>query len=160
MTSDRELNLYYVIEPEAAGHWGEKSVVTDRSVHPLVISKLHYRFDGWSGDVLLTSSPVYIITCEAMKKLQEINPTGASFDNVEITTSEQFQHFHPNLKLPEFAWLKVDGKVGHDDFGIVPYRNIRAISYPEMRMVISGRVLNILKPLGIAHADMNEYVPR
>lgn len=152
---------YYVIEPEVAGGWGDNIVVADRSVHPPSISRLHYEFHGWPSDVLLKGFGVYIVTREAMKKIQIINATGASFDKVEVSTSatfEAFQKLHTGSKLPEFVWLKVVGQAGYDDFGIIPYRNINSISYPELRLVISERVLDVLRPMGLAYAVVNEYV--
>ena len=148
---------YYVIEPEVAGSWAENTVVADRSVHPPQITKLHYEFDGWDGDAIAESFPVYLVTREAMEKILQIKPTGVSFDDVEVTTSDQFRHFYPNLKLPEFVWLKVEGQAGHDDFGIVPYRDINAIADPELCLVISQRILDILAALGITYADVREY---
>lgn len=43
---------YFYIEPEVAGGLGRNTVM-NRAVHPPVVSKLHYHFDGWLGDVLL-----------------------------------------------------------------------------------------------------------
>ncbi len=139
---------YCVIRPEVAGGWGEHTVVHDRSVHPPILSKLHYEFDGWLGDVLLTSFPVFIIAESAKKKLEAIGATGVKFDEVEVSTSEQFRDIYPDRKLPKFVWLKADGKAGHDDFGIAPI----------CRLVISKRALDVLRSLGISHARVEEFI--
>src|SRR5262249_34584493 len=68
--------------------------------------------------------------------------TGVSFDEVEITTSEQFRELYPNRRLPNFVWLKADGKPGHEDFGIAS----------DLRLVVSGRALALLKSHGFSHA--------
>jgi hypothetical protein len=52
---------YFQIAPEVAGGWGRNTVM-DRSIHPPHVTKLHFEFDGWLGDVLLESFPCYIIT--------------------------------------------------------------------------------------------------
>jgi len=70
---------YYYIEPEVAGGLGNDTVM-NRSVHPPVVTKLHYQFDGWLGDVLLESSPCFIVTELAKQKLQDARLTGATFD--------------------------------------------------------------------------------
>jgi hypothetical protein len=92
---------FYIIEPEVAGGLGENTVM-DRTTHPPKVSKLHYKFDGWLGDVLLESIPCYIATKEVVQKLKIIHPTGVDCCNVEITSSEQFHDIQPNSKLPEF----------------------------------------------------------
>jgi hypothetical protein len=48
----------------------------------------------------------------------------------------------PEQKLPSLVWLKVDGKAGHDDFGIAE----------DHWLVVSERVLDVLRPLGISNA--------
>jgi hypothetical protein len=138
---------YFFIEPEVAGGLGKKTIM-DRSVHPPIVSKLHYQFDGWLGDVLLESFPCFIVTEAAKKKLQSVGATGIKFDEVEVTTSEQFQEIYPNRQLPKFEWLQIEGKPGKDDFGIAQ----------DGRLVISQQMLEELRGLGISHAIIAEYV--
>src|ERR1700761_8143846 len=107
---------YFYIEPEVAGGLG-KSTIMNRGVHPPIVNKLHYHFDGWLGDQLLESFPCFIATEIAKQKLQEGGFTGIDFDRVEITVSKQFLELYPNRQLPNFVWLKVVGAVGLDDFG-------------------------------------------
>ena len=77
---------YFYIQPEVAGGFGENTVL-DTSVHPPIVSRLHYELDGWLGDVLLETFPCFIITKDAKTKLQSIGATGIRLDDVEITTS-------------------------------------------------------------------------
>lgn len=137
---------YYQIEPEVAGGFGDNTVI-DRSSGRMVVRKLNYEFDGWLGDALLESCPCFIITEDAKRKLQSIGATGIKFDKVEVTTSEEFKDFYPNKQLPKFVWLQIDGKPGQDDFGIG--------SGPGL--VVSGRVLEALKDLGISNALVTDY---
>lgn len=51
------------------------------------------------------------------------------------------------VKLPPFVWLKVDGKAGHDDFGLAE----------DHRLVVSESVLDALRPLGISHALIEPF---
>jgi hypothetical protein len=81
---------YFLIEAEVAGGFGPNTVL-DRSVHPPIVNRLHYQFDGWLGDVLLESFPSFIVSGDARNKLLESDVTGARFDEVEISTSEQFR---------------------------------------------------------------------
>ena len=77
-----------------------------------------------------------------MRALVAIGATGATFDEVEVTTSDVFEELQPDQKLPRFVWLKVMGHAGHDDFGMSK----------DYRLVVSERVLEALKPLGISNA--------
>jgi hypothetical protein len=140
---------YYTVEPEAAGGWGENTVLADGTVHPPRVSRLHYRFDGWLGDVVLESFPCYIVTEEARRNIEDIRATGVRFDQVETTTSEEFDKTHPGLRLPRFLWMKIDGQAGKDDFGVAPA--------PDFRLVVSQRILDVLNHLGIAHASIEPF---
>ncbi len=137
---------YYRVEPEVAGGFGEHTII-DRSSGKMVVRKLHYEFDGWHGDVLLTSTPCFIITEGTKRKLQSIGATGVRFDVVEVTTSEKFQELYPNQKLPKFVWLQIEGKPEEDDFGIDQHYGI----------VISERALKVLEGLGISNALVTPF---
>jgi hypothetical protein len=139
---------HYTVEPEVAGGWGENTVA-DVTVHPPRVSRLHYRFDGWLGDVVVESSPCYIVTEEARRNIEDIRATGVRFDQAEITTSEEFEETHPGLRLPKFVWMKIDGLAGKDDFGIAPA--------PDFRLVVSQRILDMLNRLGLAHALIEPF---
>lgn len=140
---------YYDIEAEVGGGWGKNTVVADRSVHPPRVSRLHYEFNGWLGDAILESFPCYIVTEEAKNKIEAIGATGVKFDDVEISTSEEFDDFCGDRQLPKFAWLRIEGQAGQDDFGVSPA--------PILRLVISQRVLDVLRPLGISHAQITPF---
>jgi hypothetical protein len=139
------MNFFY-IEPEVAGGLGDKTVM-DRRTHPPIVSKLHYHFDGWLGDALLESFPCFIVTEEARRSIEETRLTGARFDQVEVTTSEQFEELYPTLRLPKFQWLRVEGKVGEDDFGLAP----------DARLVVSERALDVLREVGLSHAEVSDF---
>lgn len=134
---------YYKLEPEVAGGWGE-NIVVDRSVHPPVVHELHYEFDGWLGDELLTSFPVYIVTEDLKERLLSISATGCLFEKVEISKSEFFLELHPNMDLPSFVWLKPVGTPGVDDIGYSKDRKI----------VVSEKVLTTLKEGSLKHCDI------
>jgi hypothetical protein len=138
---------YFNIEPEVAGSSEGDNSVMDRSVHPPIVSRLHYVFDGWLGDVLLTSFPCFIVTEGAKNKLMESGVTGVHFADVEITTSELFREIYPGRKLPRFAWLQVTGRAGQDDFGLVANK----------RLVVSERALDALKGLQLIHALIEPF---
>ena len=136
----------YQAEPEVAGGFGENTII-DRTSGKMVVRKLHYEFDGWDGDVLLTSSPSFIVTELAKKELESIGATGIRFDKVEVTTSELFRELYPNLQLPKFVWLQIEGKPGRDDFGIGQRYGV----------VVPDRALEVLKELGMSNALISPF---
>ena len=69
------------------------------------------------------------------------------FADVEVTASELFHRLQPNTKLPSFVWMKIQGRPGHDDFGMAP----------NHELVVSERVLDALKPLGISNALIEPF---
>jgi len=140
---------YYFVEPEVPGGWGDNTIVLDHTVHPPIITKLEFEFDSLPEDVLMTSFPVYLLKRDAKPDLAAIRPTGVNFDKVRVTKSEEFRYFFPRHKLPEVVWLKIIGKAGHDDFGIAPA--------PDLRLVVSGRVMSLLMRFGISHATIEDY---
>lgn len=140
------MKSYFYIEPEVAGGLGDHTV-RDVSVHPPIITKLHYEFQGWLGDVLLESFPCFIVTEAAKSALLEIGISGVILTPVEVSTSDLFEEMQPDQKLPPFVWLKVNGDAGRDDFGIAR----------DYRLVVSERVLDALKPLGISNALIEPF---
>jgi hypothetical protein len=132
---------FYVVEPEVAGGFGKHTVI-DRSSGKMVVQKLHYQFDGWLGDELLESAPSYIASERMAHEIERAQLTGVRFDDVEVTTSDQFRELYPDRQLPKFIWLKVEGNAGHDDFGIAP----------GLRLVVSERALELLKKIGFSNA--------
>ena len=142
----QSITKFFCIEPEVAGGLG-KNTVMDRNVHPPVVDKLHYQFDGWLGDVLLESFPCFVVTEHAKQALNEAKFTGIAFDEVEITTSEQFTEFYPTRTLPRFAWLKVLGRIREEDFGLTS----------DGRLVASERAVRLLSVLGNSNALVTEY---
>jgi hypothetical protein len=136
----------YYVEPEVAGGLGERTVM-DRGVHPPSVKRLHYQFEGWLGDVLLESCPAFIVTEKAKEALLGLGATGATFDLVEVTVTDQFEELYPGRKLPPFAWLKPEGDPGRDDFG----------KTADGRLVVSQRALNVLRELGISHALVQPF---
>ncbi|MET3577650.1 hypothetical protein ABID19_000665 [Mesorhizobium robiniae] len=137
---------YFYIKPDVAGGIG-RGTIMDTSVHPPVVSKLIYQMEGWFGDVIITTFPCFLVVAEVKQALQNIGFSGANFAHAEITKSEDFLELQPHVELPQFVWLKVDGKAGHDDFGIAG----------DLRLVISKRVLDLLDDFGIPSATVEPY---
>ena len=138
---------YFYLEPEVAGGFGEGSVL-DTSVHPPRVERLHYEFDGWLGDDLLTSFPCYIVTDRLKNELQRSELTGYELDRVKVTKSEFFGDMHPDAPpLPRFHWLKITGRAGIDDFGMAK----------DHRLVVSERALRVLRYGQLSDCEIVEF---
>lgn len=137
---------YFYVEPEVAGGLGERTVM-DRSAHPPIVNRLHYQLEGWLGDAILESFPAFVVTEDAKESLLGIGVTGATFDDVEVTVTDQFEELYPGRKLPLFAWLKPEGKAGRDDIGAAA----------DGRLVLSQRALDTLSSLGISNALVEPF---
>ncbi|HWV15050.1 MAG TPA: hypothetical protein VN030_06420 [Cellvibrio sp.] len=136
---------YFLIESEVAGGLGEHTKM-DTSTHPPLVSELHYVFEGWSDDALLTSFPCFIVTSKAKQLFEEAQFTGLSFDVVETSKSDNFIELYPAKVIPEFSWLKISGGAGVDDFWI-----------DKNCLIISERVLDVLLELGLQEAIITEF---
>jgi hypothetical protein len=137
------MTAYFRLSPEVAGHWGEHTIEDD-SVHPPKVNRLHYEFDGWLGDELLTSIATFIVTDRLRQKIEAANLLGYAFDSVEISVSDQFIDLYPEVSLPEFSWLKITGTAGKDDFGMGD----------DHHLVVSGKALKILQTCTLEQCEV------
>ncbi|WP_052518354.1 hypothetical protein [Archangium violaceum] len=112
------------------------------SAHPPEVSHFHHRFEGWLGDELLEVFPCFLVSSLLAKALQEAGLAGFSLDDVEVSTSPEFQELYPGRPLPEFRWLKITGKDRDADFWLTP----------DFRLEVSSRTLEVLRRFKMAHA--------
>lgn len=130
---------YYTLEPDVPG-----SVADPRSIiqNYDTIQSIHYIFDCWPEDDILTSYPVYIVRKNLAKEFGNSNLTGFSIKACEVSKGKQFAIASPGCgKLPLYEWLHVSGRAGIDDFGIT--QNLRlAISESVVDTLIEFRVSN------------------
>ncbi len=98
---------------------------------------------------MLESFPCFIVTDNLFKELIKNKLTGKIFDKVFVTTSDKFRDLNPQtLSLPNFHWLKVNGKAGVDDFGLSV----------DHELVISEKVWSVLQRFKIERADFEEFI--
>jgi hypothetical protein len=134
---------YFLLEPEVAGELGPETIM-DSSVHPPAVAVLHYELSGWLGDDLLESFPCFIVTDRCRRALETGGVSGCAFAPAKVTVSETFSELYPGRALPDFIWMKVNGRAEEDDFGLSS----------DYRLVISDRALRILEELQISHCDV------
>ena len=129
-----------------AGALGDRTVV-DTSVHPPDVARLHYEFEGWLGDPVVESFPCFVATRLLADAAERAHLSGVRWDDVDVSRSDQFRARYPDRPLPGFRWMRVRGKAGVDDFGLVA----------DHRLVVSERALDLLRAQGTRHAAVEEY---
>jgi hypothetical protein len=127
--------LFFILEPEVAGGWGDRTEYVPRSGNLPLVTRLDYEFFGWLGDELLGSSSYFIVTEQLKKTMEKYHGTGYSFSDVIISKSEVFLEEFPGMKLPPFVWLKIHGVAMVDDVGMGP----------RGRLVVSEEMLKEMK---------------
>ena len=111
--------MYYKLDPEVVGHIGPDTIM-DTSTHPPILHALHYEFDGWPEDDLITAHQCFMVTKNMQDLLESASASGCSFGHVKISTSEEFrelEELHLPRTLPQFSWLRITGIAQRDDFG-------------------------------------------
>jgi hypothetical protein len=152
------------LSPEVAGGWGPETVVANQdainsgTARVSVITDLEYMFDGWLGDALLTSFPVYLVTDELARDLTREELSGIQLEAVKISTSEEFDELQSDTKLPQFRRLMPQGKVK-----LTGNNRIKSWSGHDMclneqaDLIVTERCLNILRRHGIDNCEV-EYL--
>lgn len=136
---------HYILDPEVSGGLGPHTKM-DTSVHPPVVTELHYEVDAWLGDDLIQSFPCYLVSDRLASRLEEIRATGVKFAPAEVTTSDSFGK-PDDRDLPTFKWMKVVGKPGADDLGLTP----------DARLVVSEAILGEMKKFRLNHCIVEEF---
>jgi hypothetical protein len=138
---------YYIVIPEVPCSWG-KNIKVDIDKHPPIVKKLHIEFDGWLGDDLITTFPVYAVTENLKSAIEIANLTGVFFESLEMSISETFVELYgQEKKLPTFFWAKINGQTG-DDFYL----------QNDYDLIISENTLDVFKNSSISNAEFFEQI--
>jgi hypothetical protein len=129
--------MHYLVEPDVAGELGPGTEM-DTSVHPPIVSRLEYLFQGWYGDELIESFPCYLATAALVGRLQAHGLTGYRAAEVLITVSPEMRELQPDAALPSFVWLQIVGTRGVDDFALA--EDYRLVVSPAAMSVLQGSI--------------------
>jgi len=140
------MDRFFSLEPEVAGGWGDRTDA-DTSVHPPVVSHLHYEFHGWLGDELVESFPCYLVTEALGTTISRAGLSGCSLSRAEVTCSQDFTELQPDTKLPAFKWLRISGIAGQSDLGLSS----------EHLLVISEQALQVIGTHSISNCAVAEW---
>lgn len=69
--------------------------------HPPIVTHLHYEFEGWSGDDLLTTFPEFIVTENLARALERSGLTGFRLTPVETSAGGMWLQMHEDRPLPD-----------------------------------------------------------
>lgn len=97
---------YYLLEPEVAGGIGDMSEITYKDGMIDEVKFLHYEFDGWLGDELLTTTPCFIVTESLMGDIISSGLEGAEFKTIHMSLSEEFLDLYGKMEIPKFVEIK------------------------------------------------------
>lgn len=135
---------YYVVEPECPGHLGDETEIDVTSTPVRVTSRTaHIEFDGWLGDDLLSTHPIFLGTMRLAQALESSFSGLVSVrKDVKITTSAEFLEFFPDVQLPPLLRLEFSGTAFTDDVGLTP----------KGELVVSAKALAWLRQFRIDQA--------
>lgn len=136
--------MFYKLDPEVAGHFGLGTKL-DASTHPPIVRSLHYVFDGWLGDELLTAFPCFIVTEHMRQLIESANPSGCTFEAVAISKSDLFEELHAERRLPQFSRLLIEGIAHRDDLGTTATGG---------SIIVSDRLLQVMKRGRLDHCEI------
>ncbi len=136
----------YLIEPEVPGSLAENTLA-NFDVHPPIIEKLHFQFDGWLGDDLLTSFPCFLVSERLAMALRSSQLSGYNLEVAEISSSDVFEELYPECTLPRFSWFQVSGTIDEDDFSVTD----------TGLLLVSERAMVLLQKYQLKNADVVEY---
>jgi hypothetical protein len=142
----RLIIMYKYIEPEVPASLGERTTL-ETNVHPPIVHTLDFQFERWLGDCLMECFPCFVVIESARKALENIKATGVYFVDMLISKGDNWDELYPGRALPKCYWAKIDGIVGQDDFGVAP----------DLRLVVSDRVIETLKPFGLKQAVLENF---
>lgn len=144
---------YYCLSPQSAGDLGDNSITGDLRERPPQVFKFHLQLERWPKDDLIDAFATYACTKRLAKALTERELTGFELDTVEVTFEKQFHiwaSLHENETVPDFLWLKITGKPGFDDFGMIK-------GPCPMPLVVSERALKVMNQFSLSVCDVEEY---
>jgi hypothetical protein len=132
---------FHVVEPEVAGYLGPESVI-DWRTRPPTVTAVEYTFEGWLGDQILESYPVFVATRGLVDILQARSLSGYVARAAKASWSEQARLLRDNLPEVDLRWLDIVGAEKVDDFGLDS----------QARLVVSDRALEALVRGGMMNA--------
>lgn len=103
----------YVLEPLVAGQLGDGTLL-DASTHPPVVSRVQYVLDAPTGEDMIESFPVFLVSEALGSALRAAGFDGFSLDDVETVPSGEYTAVHGQGPHKEYRWLRVEASKSAD----------------------------------------------
>lgn len=109
-----------------------------------------YVFDAWLGDDLVRAYPIFLATTRLKDALETLpQPAGFLSTRVNVARSPFFRRHHPQLRLPTFWALEVQGQPGVHPLGLTR----------DGSLVVSPAALDCLVQHSVRHATFAQFGP-
>lgn len=144
---------YYLLKPEIAGELGDSSEIVYEEGRIKEVIFLEFVFRGWLGDELLKARPCYIVTKDIMDSFIDNGITGAKFEDIMLSFSEDFfDMYEDTSKVPPFVRLMPVNKVDGIDSNMVEDIYLDKCN----RLVVSEKAMKILEEHRIDNCDIEQ----
>ena len=144
---------YYLLQPEIAGELGDSSEITYEDGRVKEVQFLEFVFTRWLGDEILKARPCYIITKDIMNSGIEDGITGAKYEEIKVSFSEDFLDMYENMSdMPMFVRLLPINKIDNLE------ENMEEDIYFDKynRLVVSEKTMKILEKYRIDNCDVEK----
>lgn len=151
----------FMIEPEVAGELGENTIYENyddvvNEGERAKISHLHFVFYGWLGDDILETTPCFLVSEKLKETIEKSDLSGYEFENIEVTLSEEFLEIYPDVIVPSFYRLLPKGTIKVEDDKYSDWDNMDFSVTEKDYLVVSEKVMDLLKNFQIENADITE----
>lgn len=144
---------YFLIQPEIAGELGDNSEIIYENGRIKEVKFLEFIFTGWLGDEILKARPCYIITKNIMDSFISNGITGAKYEDIKMSFSEDFLDIYEDVSdVPLFVRLRPISKIDELEEGMD--EDIYLDKYN--RLVVSEKVMRILEKYRINNCDVEQ----
>jgi hypothetical protein len=113
------------------------------------ITRMVFAYDYWNPDPIFQDIGYFFVTRSTAAALAGADLTGYSLEDVPTVKSKDYDDSLSPREPEPVSWLKIHGEAGKDDFGI----QLRA------HLIVSERVLELLRRQGLQRAEVLEYDP-
>lgn len=144
---------FFAILPEAAGQMGNSCIHGEITERPVEIIHADFEFQFWPHDDLLCGFYIFACSKSLAESLVTSGLNGFELAELNVSFEERFYQWaelHKDEQLPEYQWLKIVGRAGIEDFGLVQ-------GPTEMPLVVSERALSLLKQFKLQRCDIETY---
>lgn len=146
----------YLLDPEVSGGIGKNSILIYENGRIKKAIHLHYEFEGWLGDDLITTSPFFIVNEKLAFEVQNTGISGYEFEDLEVSTSDNFKKLYLNKRLPNFKMLVPLGIVEVENKRIKRWTGHDLCLLNRVDLVVSERALVLFKKYNLKYCDIAE----